>query len=336
MTKTTLCYIKRNNEYLMLLRNKKKDDLNEGKWLGIGGKFESGETPEECVVREVFEETGIRLSGPDFKGIIEFRTGGDFDEDMYLFTASVPSDTKVKECDEGTLKWIPEDEILSLPLWTGDQFFLRQILEGRKHINMTLVYRGDKLVTACDKVSVSPFKAFFLHFGTITKHKFLVMGLCFKVGLYRQGLLHDLSKYSFTEFKEGVKYYQGMRSPNVAERMDKGYSEAWLHHKGRNKHHFEYWSDYSIETGEPLAFVRMPRRYFVESVLDRIAACKVYKGNSYTDSAAYEYLTTRASESRMNPEDFEEMKRILKMLADKGEKETFRYLKKEYLKGTLS
>ena len=96
------------------------------------------------------------------------------------------------------------------------------------------------------------------HFGTITKHKLLVMKACFQVGLYRQGLLHDLSKYTWTEFRTGVRYYQGDRSPNNAEREAKGYSSSWLHHKGRNKHHFEYWIDYTLKPGEILGGMKMP------------------------------------------------------------------------------
>lgn len=333
MLRSTLCYIKREKEYLMLLRNKKDSDPNEGKWIGVGGKIEEGETPEACMLREVKEETGISLTDYEYKGILSFHSDKWEDEEMHLFTAAVPAGTEAGQCSEGTLKWIPEGEILKLPLWEGDKLFLRDILEGRKEINMTLIYRGEKLVTACDHYRYDKFRAFFLHFKTITRHRHLVMRNCFKVGLYRQGLLHDLSKYSYTEFKEGVHYYQGHRSPNVAERVDKGYSEAWMHHKGRNRHHFEYWSDYSLEPGKGMVYVRMPRRYFVESVMDRIAACKVYRGRTYTDSAPYEYLTTRDGEKLMNAEDFEELKRILKMLADEGEKKTFSYLKNIYLKG---
>lgn len=114
------------------------------------------------------------------------------------------------------------------------------------------------------------------HFKTITHHRRLVRRGCFRVGLYWQGLTHDLSKYSPTEFWTGVRYYQGNRSPNTAEREDKGYSEAWMHHKGRNKHHFEYWTDINPATRqyEP---VEMPRRYLAEMVMDRIAACKTYQ-----------------------------------------------------------
>ena len=122
------------------------------------------------------------------------------------------------------------------------------------------------------------------HFQTITKHKILVMQECFRVGLYRQGLLHDLSKYGWTEFRVGCRYYQGTRSPNNAEREDKGYSSAWLHHKGRNKHHYEYWLDYDSHGEGKLVGMKMPVRYVVEMFMDRIAACKVYKGAAYKDS----------------------------------------------------
>ena len=112
------------------------------------------------------------------------------------------------------------------------------------------------------------------HFKTITYHKYLVMKGCFKVGLYKQGLLHDLSKYSPGEFWIGVKYYQGTRSPNAAEREDIGYSTAWLHHKGRNRHHYEYWIDYGgKDVPGGVAPVPMPVNYVVEMLMDRIAAC---------------------------------------------------------------
>ena len=111
------------------------------------------------------------------------------------------------------------------------------------------------------------------HLKTITTHKLLVGKLCFKLGLYGQGICHDLSKYSPTEFGPGIRYYQGTRSPNAKEREIFGYSKAWMHHKGRNKHHFEYWTDLDLKTKQYMP-VRMPRRYLVEMVMDRIAACK--------------------------------------------------------------
>ena len=116
----------------------------------------------------------------------------------------------------------------------------------------------------------------FKHLKTITEHKLAVMELCFRVGLIKQGLLHDLSKYSPEEFITGIYFYQGTRSPNAAEKMVRGYSVAWLHHKGRNKHHFEYWIDYAIDPTEGLVGMKMPLRYVLEMCCDRIAASKVY------------------------------------------------------------
>ena len=126
------------------------------------------------------------------------------------------------------------------------------------------------------------------HFETITRHKLLVMKYCFECGLYQQGLTHDLSKYSPTEFIPGCIYYQGDHSPNEAERADRGYSSAWLHHKGRNKHHLEYWIDYaSNKTG--LGGMKMPLRYVCEMVCDRVAASRIYLGDKYTDASPWEY-----------------------------------------------
>ena len=115
-----------------------------------------------------------------------------------------------------------------------------------------------------------------LHFKTITKHKLLVMKYCFRIGLYKQGLLHDLSKYSPAEFLVGCRYYQGTRSPNNAEREAIGVSTSWLHHKGRNKHHFEHWVDYSLDDEHVIMGARMPRRYVAEMVMDRISASRNY------------------------------------------------------------
>ena len=122
------------------------------------------------------------------------------------------------------------------------------------------------------------------HLKTISHHRWLVMCGCFRVGLYRQGLTHDLSKFSPVEFWNGARYYQGTRSPNTAEREDKGYSLAWMHHKGRNKHHYEYWTDLSLETRR-YESVEMPRRYLVEMVMDRRAACMTYQGKAYTSAS---------------------------------------------------
>lgn len=169
------------------------------------------------------------------------------------------------------------------------------------------------------------------HFCTITKHRHLVMKHCFQVGLYRRGLCHDLSKYSWTEFRAGVRYYQGTRSPNAAEREDRGYSLAWMHHKGRNKHHFEYWTDLLPGT-RTYGPVPMPTEYLVEMVMDRIAACKVYRGKEYTDASALEYLEQAMDSMLMHPETMRKLHYLLAMLKDRGEKETFRFIRQVVLK----
>ena len=172
------------------------------------------------------------------------------------------------------------------------------------------------------------------HFKTITYHKILVMQGCFKIGLYKQGILHDLSKYSPSEFWVGVKYYQGTQSPNNAEREALGYSSAWLHHKGRNKHHFEYWTDVSTaENNWKIVGVKMPVNYLAEMVMDRIAACKTYQGAAYTDASALQYLD-RAQESRLvHPNTMKRLRFLLTMLAEQGEPATFRFMRQTVLKG---
>ena len=167
------------------------------------------------------------------------------------------------------------------------------------------------------------------HFKTVTRHKYLVMKGCFQVGLYKQGLLHDLSKYSPGEFLVGAKYFQGNRSPNNAERDAIGYSTAWLHHKGRNKH-YEYWIDYSSRAGGMVP-VPMPEKYVAEMLMDRIAASKVYKGDEYTDASPLEYFLGGIEKAPIHPETSALLERLLKMLAEKGEKETFAYVRRELL-----
>ncbi len=166
------------------------------------------------------------------------------------------------------------------------------------------------------------------HFKTITSHKLMVMKYCFRVGLYRQGLLHDLSKYSPTEFWRGAKYYQGTRSPNAREREIYGHSKAWLHHKGRNRHHFEYWRDFNPVTKktEP---VEMPTKYFKEMVCDRIAASKIYNGKDYKDGDAITYYKKESYLiCEIHPNTAAHLEKVLQMLADNGEKEVFEYLRK--------
>lgn len=169
------------------------------------------------------------------------------------------------------------------------------------------------------------------HWKTITRHKCLVMEGCFRVGLYWQGLTHDLSKYSPTEFWIGAKYYQGTRSPNAAERQEKGYSTAWMHHKGRNKHHYEYWTDMSPETGR-YESCPMPRKYLVEMVMDRRAACMTYQGKAYTQASPWEYYARSRERHIMHPELQRQLEFLLGMLRDQGEDATFRYIRENVLK----
>ena len=172
------------------------------------------------------------------------------------------------------------------------------------------------------------------HFRTITEHKLLVMRECFQVGLYRQGLLHDLSKYSWEEFSTGVRYYQGNRSPNAAEKEVLGYSGAWHRHKGRNKHHFEYWIDFAPDKSQGLIGNKMPLKYVIEMVMDRIAASKVYKGKDYNDGCPWEYYCRSKEVIVIHPETKRLLEKLLLMLKDRGEAYTFAYIRKLLKKGT--
>lgn len=177
------------------------------------------------------------------------------------------------------------------------------------------------------------------HFRTITTHKILVMKGCFKVGLYRQGLLHDLSKYGPVEFLAGCKYYQGYMSPNNAERFEKGYSSAWLHHKGRNKHHLEYWIDYGAGDqggeGTKMVGMKMPINYVVEMFVDRVSASKIYQKDKYTDESALIYYNNSKDHYILHPDTRALLEYLLEMIWKKGEKETFAYVKHQVLKGKV-
>lgn len=181
------------------------------------------------------------------------------------------------------------------------------------------------------KTPVTPEK-FIGHLHTVTRHRYLVMKGCFRVGLYRQGLLHDLSKFSPTEFMVGARYWQGTRSPNNAEREEKGYSASWLHHKGRNRHHFEYWVDYVLlpEGGITYAGNPMPMRYVAEMFCDRIAACRVYLGDKYTDASPWEYYASKKHEIEglMHPDTMAVLEDILQKLRDEGEDAAFAYVRR--------
>ena len=172
------------------------------------------------------------------------------------------------------------------------------------------------------------------HLHTVNSHRRLVRKYCFKLGLYRQGMMHDLSKYSPSEFIPGVKYYQdGHRSPNNAQREDEGVSKAWLHHKGRNKHHFEYWIDYDVDGNSTiLVGMKMPVKYVAEMFCDRVAASRIYNKDKYKVSDPLDYYIKGLGHYIMHPETDELLHNLLKMLADKGEEYTFAYIKANVLK----
>lgn len=168
------------------------------------------------------------------------------------------------------------------------------------------------------------------HLKTINHHKWLVMKSCFRLGLIKQGLLHDMSKYGMTEFLVGCRYYQGNRSPNNAEREDKGYTSAWLHHKGRNKHHMEYWLDYDLENGG-MKGMKMPVKYVVEMFCDRMAASKNYNREDYDESYPLAYYKRGKSKYLLHPETAALLEKLLTMLAEQGEDAVLAYIKKEIL-----
>ncbi len=150
MKKTTLCYIERDGAYLMLYRNKKLQDPNEGKWIGVGGKLEAEETPEQCLLREVREETGLELLQYQYRGEILFLSDRWEDEIMYLYTATEFQGELLENCDEGELRWVPFSEIPGLKLWEGDRIFLKELLAGRKDLQIELRYEGDRLISATE------------------------------------------------------------------------------------------------------------------------------------------------------------------------------------------
>ena len=164
------------------------------------------------------------------------------------------------------------------------------------------------------------------HLRTVQHHRFLVLRHCWRVGLYRQGLTHDLSKFSPVEFAAGARYYQGNRSPNEIERREKGYSAAWLHHKGRNKHHLEYWIDYTTNKSG-LGGMKMPLRYVCEMVCDRVAASQIYLGDKYTDASPWQYYEKSKDHYLLHPETRALLEKLLLMVRDLGQERTFAYMK---------
>ncbi len=169
-------------------------------------------------------------------------------------------------------------------------------------------------------------RKFFGHLNTIMRHRRKVFVHCVKVGIPWRGALHDLSKYAPTEFFNGVKHFIGNRSPNEGERAEKGYSLAWMHHKGRNRHHFEYWTDYS-PISKKIEPVKMPIVFVKEMFCDRVAASKVYQGKDYTDGHPIMYFLGGKGRRMIHPETSDLIESWLVMLKESGEKETFSHIK---------
>jgi hypothetical protein len=170
------------------------------------------------------------------------------------------------------------------------------------------------------------------HLKTINHHRHLVCKYCFRLGLYRQGLLHDLSKYNPIEFCVGARYFQGFRSPNDVERKLRGYSGSWLHHKGRNKHHPEYWIDYSPEGDHEICGMEMPIKYVVEMFCDRLAASKTYRKEKYVDSDPLDYYNKSKNHYILHPNTRALLEKMLVSLKDNGEESTFEMIRKDILK----
>ena len=148
MINCTLCYLENDQgDYLMLHRVKKKNDVNHDKWIGVGGKFEDGESPEECLLREVREETGFTLTNYRYRGIITFVSEGWPTEYIHLFTADGWTG-EMRECDEGDLAWVPKAEVPNLPIWEGDRVFFRLLAENRPFFSLKMCYQGDTMVYA--------------------------------------------------------------------------------------------------------------------------------------------------------------------------------------------
>ena len=169
------------------------------------------------------------------------------------------------------------------------------------------------------------------HFLTVVKHKAKVFCHCAKCGILWQGITHDLSKFSPSEFIPGVIFFQGNRSPNEAEREKNGYSMAWIHHKGRNRHHFEYWTDYNTKT-KRLEPVKMPDKFIAEMFCDRVSASKIYMKEKYTDKAPLEYFLKGKDRRKIHPDTSRKLEFLLRMLSEKGEDYTFAYIRKKVVR----
>ena len=179
---------------------------------------------------------------------------------------------------------------------------------------------------AAQKINIDP-ACFKGHLFTVLKHKRLVFIHCLKVGMPIRGLLHDMSKFSPREFYYGVKYFKGDKSPNEGEREAYGYSMAWMHHKGRNRHHFEYWTDYNLKD-KRVRPVKMPLKYVIEMFCDRVAASKTYNKDKFTVKDPIDYFMFRKPHRFIHAETEAFLEKLLKMYSIIGEEKTFAYIRK--------
>lgn len=170
---------------------------------------------------------------------------------------------------------------------------------------------------------MTTFQKFIGHARTVHKHRAMVRKLCFKCGLYWQGLTHDLSKYSPVEFFNGVKYYTGTASPHIGERKENGYSNAWIHHHNHNKHHGEYWQD--IDQDGKACPIPMPKKYFKEMICDRVAASMIYLGDKYTDKSPYEYYLIHRGENKFHARTEVDLEFYLESIAEQGFEQVMRW-----------
>ena len=168
---------------------------------------------------------------------------------------------------------------------------------------------------------------FWGHLKTVNSHRYKVMKLCFKMGLYWQGITHDLSKYHPVEFLNGVRFYTGKASPHIGERKFFGYSKAWLHHHNNNKHHVEYWADISPETGKAIK-IKVPTKYIAEMLCDRVAASQTYLKDKFTDKAPLDYYLSHIDENEMHEDTRKQLEQLLYTMAEFGAVEMFSTIKR--------
>ena len=172
------------------------------------------------------------------------------------------------------------------------------------------------------------FERFTGHLMTVCRHKKHVMYACFRMHLYAQGITHDLSKFSPAEFSAGVRYFDGHKSPNAVDRMVNGYSSAWLHHKGRNKHHIEYWLDFSGKEEDRIVCFKMPMRYVAEMVADRYAASKAYRGKDYLQSDPWDYHMKTRNRMIIDRDTRAVLDNALAIMRDNGNEAAFAFMRR--------